>query len=212
MYSRIMGRKAIFERRDMAGAALRLVADRGPQAVTVAALAKELGAPTGSIYHRYSSREELLAELWMDVVENFQNGFVASLAQATDVEGAVRTALFMASWARQHPLESRLLLLHRRQDFVAAEWPADLVSRASALEPQIGAALRAFALRAVGRADADTMARLRYALLDAPFGGIKPYVQARKKLPPLVDDLVATTARAVLESIAEHADLTGRIR
>src|SRR5512143_2929486 len=106
-----MGRKAIFERRDMTGAALRLVADRGPQAVTVAALAKELGAPTGSIYHRYSSREELLAELWMEVVEGFQNGFAGRLAGADDVDGAAQAAPFMASWTRQHPLESRLLLL-----------------------------------------------------------------------------------------------------
>jgi AcrR family transcriptional regulator len=187
----------------MAGAALRLVADRGPQAVTVAALAKELGAPVGSIYHRYRSREELLAELWMDVVEGFQNGFVASLAGADDVDGAVAAARFMAAWTREHPLESRLLLLHRRQDFFAGEWPADLVDRAAALEPQIGSALRAYAQRAFGRADPATMARLRYALLDAPFGGIKPYVQARKPLPPIVDELVATTARAVLGSIGD---------
>lgn len=188
----------------MAGAALRLVADRGPQAVTVAALARELGAPVGSIYHRYRSREELLAELWMEVVEGFQSGFVASLAGADDVDGAVAAAMFMAAWARKHPLESRLLLLHRRQDFFAGEWPADLVDRAAALEPQIGSALRAYARRAFGRADPETMARLRYALLDAPFGGIKPYVQARKPLPPIVDDLVATTARAVLESIGDR--------
>lgn len=185
----------------MSGAALRLVADRGPRAVTVAALAKELGAPTGSIYHRYRSREELLAELWLDVVEAFQNGFVASLADADDVDGAVEAALFMAEWTRQHPLEARLLLLHRRQDFVPGAWPVDLVDRAAALEPQIGSALRAYAQRAFGRADSDSMARLRYALLDAPFGGIKPYVQARKRLPPVVDDLVARTVRAVLGSV-----------
>jgi len=192
----------MFERRDMAGAALRLVADRGPRAVTVAALAEELGAPVGSIYHRYRSREELLAELWMDVVEGFQCGFVARLASADDVDGAVAVASFMAGWTRQHPLEARLLLLHRRQDFVAGTWPAELVDRAAALEPQMGSALRSYAQRAFGRADADAMARVRFALLDAPFGGIKPYVQARKRLPPVVDELVAATARAVLESIA----------
>jgi AcrR family transcriptional regulator len=196
-----MGRKAIFERRDMTGAALRLVADRGPQAVTIAALAKEVGAPTGSIYHRYRSREQLLAELWMDVVEGFQDGFVANLASAHDVEGAVVTARYMASWTREHPLEARLLLLHRRQDFMSGEWPAELAARAAALEPQIGTALRSFAARAFGRTDAETLSRLRYALLDAPFGGIKPYVQARRRLPPVVDDLVAQTAQAVLGAI-----------
>ena len=191
----------MFERSDMTGAALRLVADRGPQAVTVADLAREVGAPTGSIYHRYRSREQLLAELWMEVVEGFQAGFAASLAGADDLEGAVDTAHFMAAWTREHPLEARLLLLHRRQDFVAGDWPEDLAARASALEPQIGAALRSFAQRVFGRADAETMVRLRYALLDAPFGAIKPYVQARKRVPAVVDDLVAATVRAVLGPI-----------
>jgi AcrR family transcriptional regulator len=196
-----MGRKAMFDRHDMTRAALRLVADRGPQAVTVADLAREAGAPTGSIYHRYRSREHLLAELWMEVVEGFQAGFVGKLAQASDVEGAVGTARFMASWSREHPLETRLLLLHHRQDFVTGEWPEDLASRAAALEPQIGSALREFALCVFGRADGDIMARLRYALLDAPFGAIKPYVQARRRLPPLIDELVSTTARAVLSAM-----------
>jgi len=185
----------------MTAAALRLVADRGPQAVTVAAVAREAGAPTGSIYHRYRSREQLLAELWMDVVEGFQSGFVARLGAASDLEGAVEAARFMVAWTRAHTLEARLLLLHRRQDFVAGEWPAELAVRAAALEPQLGAALRTFAVRVVGRADTDTMARLRYALLDAPFGAIKPYVQGRKRVPAVVDELVATTAIAVLGSI-----------
>jgi len=185
----------------MTGAALRLVADRGPQAVTVAAVAQEAGAPTGSIYHRYRSRDQLLAELWMEVVEGFQSGFVAGLAKASGTEGGVEAARFMVSWTREHALEARLLLLHRRQDFIAGEWPPELADRAAALEPQVGAALRAFALRTFGRADADTLARLRYALLDAPFGAIKPYVQGRKPIPPVVDVLVATTARAVLGSI-----------
>jgi AcrR family transcriptional regulator len=185
----------------MTAAALRLVAERGPQAVTVAAVAREAGAPTGSIYYRYRSREQLLAELWMDVVEGFQSGFVASLAAADDVEGAVEAARFMLSWTRAHELEARLLLLHRRQDFVSGVWPPDLAGRAAALEPQLGAALRAFSLRAFGRADGNTMARLRYALLDGPFGAIKSYVQGRRRVPPVIDDLVVTTARAVLGAI-----------
>lgn len=186
----------------MAGAALRLVAEQGPQAVTIAALAREVGAPTGSIYHRYRSRDQLLGELWMDIVEGFQAEFVARLAHARDIEGAVDAARLMVTWARRHPLEARLLLLHRRQDFVSGAWPEDLARRAAALEPQLGAALRAFGQRTFGRADADTMTRLRYALLDTPLGGIRTYVQTRKPLPAMLDELVTLTARAVLRSIA----------
>lgn len=201
-----MGRPAKFDRRDMTSAALRLAAERGPRALTVAALAKELGAPTGSIYHRYESREQLLAELWMEVVEAFQEAFLRELEAAVDLEGAARAARFMSAWAREHPLEARLLLLHRRQDFVAGPWPEPLVARAAALEPRMGAALRAFGKRAFGRADADLLLRLRYALLDAPFGGLKPYVQAGKPAPAALDEAVEATVRAVLGGVAAHAE------
>lgn len=187
----------------MVGAALRLAAERGPHAVTIAAVARAIGAPTGSIYHRYESREQLLAELWMDVVESFQAGFVAVLARANDVDGAVAAARFMAAWTREHLREARMLLLHRRQDFVAGAWPPDLVGRAAALEPQLGEALRGFAKRALGGADADTMARARYALLDAPFGGIKPYVQQGKAAPRVFDEMVEATVRAVLGELGD---------
>ena len=187
----------------MTGAALRLVASRGPGAVTVAALAREAGAPTGSIYHRFRSREQLLAELWMDVVEGFQQRFVEALEGASNVDDGVEVARFMVTWTREHPMEARLLMLHRRQDFVSGEWPEDLAVRAAALEPQVGAALRGFALRAFGRVDTDSIARLRYAFLDAPFGAIRPYLQGQNSLPAVVDDLAVTTARAVLRSIVE---------
>jgi AcrR family transcriptional regulator len=196
-----MGRKALFDRRDMSGAALRLVAERGPQSVTIADVAREIGAPTGSIYHRYQSRDQLLAELWMEVVEGFQREFVAVLGRARDLDSAVDVAGFMPAWARTHPLETRVLLLHRRRDFVTGEWPAFLAERAAALEPQLGQALRAFAIRAGGGASAEAMARLRYALLDAPFGCLRSYVQAGKPVPRIVDQLVGETARAVLAAV-----------
>ncbi len=194
----MVGRPARFEREDILGAALRLVAEGGPRAATIGAVANEIGAPTGSIYHRYASREHLLAELWMDVVESFQTGFVAVLARAFGIDGAVDAARFMIEWAREHPLEARLLLLHRREDFVPGDWPEGLVERAAALEPQIGAALRAFAKRALRTGARDEIPRLRYALLDAPLGGIKPYVQSGKPIPRVLDELIEQTVRATL--------------
>jgi AcrR family transcriptional regulator len=200
-----MGRRPKFDHRDIKEAALALVAEDGPSAATVSALATRIGAPTGSIYHRYASREALLAELWMDVVEEFQRGLVAALAQARDVLGAARAARHMVAWTRANPQHARLLLLHRRQDFVAGEWPRELVARAAALEPQLAAALSGLASRVLGRSGAAAMARVRYALLDAPFGAIKPYVQAREPVPLLVDEMIEETVRAVLAAKTKGA-------
>ncbi|MEJ7734392.1 MAG: TetR family transcriptional regulator [Polyangiaceae bacterium] len=47
------GRPAKFDREELLDAALALVAEGGPAALTLAALARAAGAPTGSIYHRF---------------------------------------------------------------------------------------------------------------------------------------------------------------
>jgi len=45
----------------------------------MASVAARLGAPTGSIYHRFRSRKELMAETWLAAAESFQAGFIAAL-------------------------------------------------------------------------------------------------------------------------------------
>jgi AcrR family transcriptional regulator len=194
-----MGRNAKYDRAGISAAALELVASGGPQAATVAAIADRLGAPTGSIYHRFRSREVLLAELWMGVVEGFQNGFVAELmAEGEVMDAALRAAHYIPRWVRGNMSESRLLLLHRREDFVGGGWPEELVERAAALEPQMSECLRAYCRRAFASTSKANLRRARYALLDAPYGAVKPYVEAGKPPPRLVDELLGETVRAVL--------------
>ncbi len=193
-----MGRYAKFDRRQITSAALALVADGGPRAATVAAIANRLGAPTGSIYHRYQSRELLLAELWMDVVEGFQAGFVAELDRPDVTQAALRAARYMPEWVRGHMTEARLLLLHRREDFTGEDWPEALMTRAEALKQQMGKALRAFCRRRYGRATGAAMQRARFALLDVPYGALRPYVQEAEPPPDRIDRLITETVRAVL--------------
>jgi AcrR family transcriptional regulator len=194
-----MGRLPKFDKQSIAAATLELVAEGGPRAATVAAIAERLGAPTGSIYHRYGSRDLLLAELWMTVVEDYQDGFVAAVEEQPDaVEAAVHAALYMPGWVRGHMNEARLLLLHRREHFVSGEWPDELVQRADALKGQMVQALKAYSRRRFGTVSRSRLERSRFAMLDVPFGAVKPYVQEAKPPPRLIDELIEQTVRAVL--------------
>ena len=83
-----MGRRERHTRDRILGAALRAVASRGAGAVNVAAVRDELGAPVGSIYHRYGSLRHLLAEAWLAAVESFQGGFLAALGGPRAVASA----------------------------------------------------------------------------------------------------------------------------
>jgi len=90
------------------------------------------------------------------------------------------------------------------RDFVPGAWPPELVERAAALEPQLGAAMRAFAERTFGRVTSEakeTMARLRLALLDASLGGIKSYVQAGEPAPQVVGESIAAQTRQPMANI-----------
>jgi len=193
-----MGRHPKYDKQSIATATLELVAEGGPRAATVSAIADRLGAPTGSIYHRYGSRDLLLAELWMAVVEGYQDGFVAAIDGVDAVESAVRAALYMPGWVRGHMNEARLLLLHRREHFVGGAWPDELVQRADALKEQMVRVLKGYSRRRFGAVTRANLQRSRFALLDVPFGAVKPYVQEVRTPPRLIDELIEQTVRAVL--------------
>ncbi len=165
----------------------------------MAAIAQQLGAPTGSIYHRYRSRELLLAELWLSVVEEFQAGVLAELDQEDSLQAGIAAAQFMPRWVRANMREARLLLVHHREDFVEGAWPDELVHRATALAPQIGGGLKKFCRRHWGSVSSKAMRRARFALLDVPHGAVKPYVREGREPPPLIDELIRDTCVGVLK-------------
>ncbi|MEU4830898.1 TetR/AcrR family transcriptional regulator [Streptosporangium sp. NPDC023615] len=209
-----MGRQARFTEERILDAALETVAREGVAGATVAAIAARLGAPVGSIYHRFPSRDLLLARLWIRCVQRFQEGFLDALA-AGDLE---RAAVHTPRWCREHLAEARVLLLHRPADLVA-RWPAELGEELAALDARTAGALTAAAGGAPelpatpglpgpsGLPDPFVPSdpsvpsgreRLVFALVDVPYGAVRRHLAAGQAPPPLVDALVLRTCRAVL--------------
>ncbi|WP_395105919.1 TetR/AcrR family transcriptional regulator [Actinomadura sp. SCN-SB] len=181
-----MGRPAKYGRDQILDAALDLVAEGGPGAVTMSAIAARLNAPTGSLYHRFGSRDLLLSALWLRSVRRFQEGFVAAL-EAGDAEAA---ALHTPRWCRAHPSEAALLLLHRRKDLV--KHPGE--GRDEDVNARVMAALDAYAAAHPGI----DRRRLVFAVVDVPYGGVRRYLLDGRPPPALVDELIVATCRAVL--------------
>jgi AcrR family transcriptional regulator len=189
-----MARPARFTDADLLDAAAEVAAEYGPAATTISAIAKAAGAPTGSLYHRFPSRDVLLGTLWLDLVGRFQAGWIEAL-EASDTDAA---ALHALTWVRAHPREARLLLLYRREDFLAGDWPPALADRAAHVNDRAAAALRAFAAADLGDDKAATLRRARFALAEIPFAAVRAYVAAGQPPPPDLDALVLTASRAVL--------------
>jgi len=80
-------------------AALRQLAAGGPQALSVNAIAKELGVSGPALYRYFAGRDELLTELIIDAYADL----AAALAGAASFAGAYR------AWALAQPHRYRLL-------------------------------------------------------------------------------------------------------
>src|SRR5262245_14935396 len=106
-----------FSEADCLEAALAIIAEQVISGVAIASVCKSLGAPTGSFYHRFASRDILLGMLWLRAVLDFQTGTRAAL-QAGD---GLRAALHTPDWVRRRPDLARLLLLYDRKDFLQGE-------------------------------------------------------------------------------------------
>ena len=189
-----MGRPR-FDHASFLGAARDLIGERGPEAVTVDSVAERIGAPKGSFYYRFVSRDALLGELWLKTVLAYQEGFVAAI-EAGD---GLRAALHTAAWARRHLEDARLLMLYSRHDFVQGDWPATLKGGVADQAERFEACLRTFARGAFGRAGRAEMRRAAFVLAEVPIAAVKHHLQRRERPPRLVDELISKTYRAIVE-------------
>lgn len=192
-----MGRPAKFDSEQILDITARIIADGGPGQATVAAIAQRLGAPSGSIYHRFESRDLLLARLWIRTVRSAQEGFVAALALPDLEQAALEAALHIPRWSRQHLPEATVLLLYRREDLVD-RWPEELGPQVAELNKGMEAAVRDFTRRWFGRITPTSLETVAFALVDTPYGASRRYLLAGKPPPPTVDELIVRTCRCVL--------------
>jgi AcrR family transcriptional regulator len=195
-----MGR-AHFDNADFIAAARELVCELGPAAVTVDSVAQRLKAPKGSFYYRFASRDVLLGELWLATVLAYQEGFVAAIEAGDGLAAALHTP----AWARRHLDDARLLMLYSRHDFVQGEWPEPLKRGVREQAQRFEACLKRFAQQAFGRAGATHRRRAVFVLAEVPVAAVKPHLQAREAPPPIVDELIATTYRAIVGAGKESA-------
>ncbi len=190
-----MGRAA-FDNGQFLAAARALAVERGPAAVTVDAVIERLRAPKGSFYYRFASRDALLGQLWLETVLAFQQGFVAAIDRGDGLAAALHTPI----WVRDHLDEACLLLLYNREDFVQGDWPLPLRRGVRDQAERFEGCLKRFAQHAFGRTGPAHIRRAAFVLAEVPVTAVKPHLRRREAPPPLVDELIATTYRAIVDA------------
>jgi AcrR family transcriptional regulator len=201
-----MARPRKYDDDTLLGAALTLLAERGPAAVTVPAISNATGAPSGSIYHRFHSRDLILARLWVRTTARFQQGYLAALDQDDLDRAAVDAALHVVQWTRSHPTEATVLLLHRRSE-LADTWPGELGHELAGLEAATSEALADHARRRYGAAPAETaLHRVTFALVDVPYAACRRPLLAGQLPADDIDQLVTEAVRSLLGITTPNAE------
>lgn len=173
-----------------------LAGEYGPAAATIQAISAASGASVGSLYHRFSSRDALLAQAWLRTAAMFLAEFNAALDGAETVNDGLAAALLTPRWARKNRPAAALIVSRSRDEFLSAGASIDTVEQAQTLKRDLAASLNGFAER-IGLADPVGLARCRYALVGIADGAVRLYLPERA--PPLeVDAWVEAAYRGVM--------------
>ncbi|MFC5216351.1 TetR/AcrR family transcriptional regulator [Streptomyces coerulescens] len=194
-----MARPSRYDRDQLLDTALRLAAATGPHGVTMAAVAKELGAPSGSVYHRFPSRSALLGALWVRTVESFQEGWFAALDDVDPHRAARGAAHHVVAWSRAHP-HAAAVLLHGPDAFGQPDWPADDARRAAANRRRVRSAV-AQLCEALGAQDRMAAERVALAVIDLPLTVVRRPLRAGEELPAHAEQLAQESAASLLAGL-----------
>ena len=207
-----VGRPAKFSSEQILDHAAQLVSTVGPQRVTVGAIAESMGAPSGSIYHRFGTRDLIMARTWIRTVRRAQGRFIERLGMEDVRAAAHGAALHIPQWCRENELDARILLLYRREE-LAATWPDDLGDELAALNEPLRDAVRKFTPRLPGRTTARQREAVRIALFDVPYGVSRRHLRGGSPPPAAVDQHVVTVCDALLfpEPSGSHGQSTTAI-
>lgn len=178
-----------------------LLLTEGPRGVTTAAVSARSGAPTGSLYHRFGSRDALVGELWVRTVRHFQDYLLAAAARAPHgPERPMAVASAVVDYALDHPEDARLLTLASRRELHAVtDLPASLVAALDELNRPAAALAAELSKDRYGDTSPDHLERVTLAVYGLPAAALRQRWEHGRDLAGLRELVVASCA-AVLSA------------
>src|SRR5690606_17053359 len=128
-----------------------------------------LDAPSGSIYHRFASRDALFASAWIRAVRRFHAQF-DQISQVRElIEAIAETGLLIPRFCREHPHDARMLTVFRYRELKLSP-PTGLVEELRDLNAPVGRLLAGLAERRYGRVSQRGLELVSLAARDTPLG------------------------------------------
>lgn len=190
-----MARPAKFTLTELLDGARDAVLQYGLDA-TVAQVSAVVGAPSGSLYHRFPSRQHLMVELWLRSVRRFHQGYLVAAAEPDPHQAVSACAAFIPRYCRAFPADARAMMLFRHSE-LSTTAPESLRTEVRTVNDEVWAALHRLTQRRFdGAADSKRVALMRAAVNQAAYGLVRPYVGG--SVPQQLDDIVVGAAVGIL--------------
>lgn len=184
-----MARPVRFTEDSILDGAARAVEKHGGK-VTIAQIAAEVGAPTGSIYHRFPSRDHLLIRLWLRAIRRFHVGLLA----APDIAA---TSRHIPQFCRNHPIDAQVMTLFRHADLIATA-PVELRDEVFHVNDLVWAKCRDLTQEFYGTTAPELVERMNLAIYWCPYSLVRRYIG--RSIPPWLDDATVAAALAIAEA------------
>lgn len=191
-----MARPAKFSSEDILDAAAVAARTHWPSP-SVAQVADLLGAPSGSIYHRFGSRDELFVSLWLRSIEHFQGGFIAALHEPDPMTAAIDAALHIPRFCRERRDVAVAMTLYRQPELLDRA-PKSLRSRVAHVNDEVTGEIAGLASRLFGRATERRIELVATACVESPYGLTRRYLRTDLPIPKRLDDIVRAAASGIL--------------
>jgi AcrR family transcriptional regulator len=191
-----MVRLARFSADAFVEATLALVAEGGPSAASMAAIARKVGAPTGSIYHRFESRIAILATAWLECHESFAEAVTPPLL---DGQG-LKAALSVTGWARLQRRRARFLLLNEIETLLDDPVPEPLQHRVQQQQAALDGAFDRYLEKqspAGLTPNPEAAARAKFLVFDGPIALLRPHLLADAHPPLFLDEMITDMHRSL---------------
>lgn len=144
----------------------------GQDAVTIRALSSRSGVSNGAIYHHFSSRTHLLAQIWAreaSAFRAFQRERIEEARETGTAEDAVvAAALATAGYAEVEGAAVRVLLASRPDSMIADGVPADVVTELRRHRARAATLVADLAEAAWGRSSKDAKRLMHNCVVDIP--------------------------------------------
>ncbi|MDO5093519.1 MAG: TetR/AcrR family transcriptional regulator [Propionibacteriaceae bacterium] len=160
------------------------------------------GAPSGSIYHRFPSRDALFGALWERSIRRFHAGLFEALKDPDPHQALLAATAHVPRFCREHPSDAKAMTLYRLPDLV------NLVPETHREELRSINDLANHELASVTQARYQTDSERHYQLAlvatrQCPYGMIRPMIG--QDIPLDMDDMCLAAAEGILALGDKHS-------